>query len=110
MKTVSISLSGSELLLFRDRISLVVKICDSILNKRAHDYLIMTNGTLLTYDIICQLSDIGVKDYYISVDSNWYSLLEHNSLNCRQTSFQNLCVNAKLIYSVTGKSLFFSLI
>ena len=103
VKKVSISISGGEPLLFRDRVSSVVKICESILDQRAHDYLIMTNGTLLTHDVICQLNDIGIKDFYISIDANRYSLLEHNNVCRVQTSFQNLCASAKLIYSVTGK-------
>lgn len=103
VKKVSISLSGGEPLLFKERLSLVVEICESFLGNRAHDYLIMTNGILLTKEAIGQLSTWGINDYYISVDSNRYVLSGYKGIRHGRASLRDLCVCAKQIYAATMK-------
>lgn len=103
VKKISISLSGGEPLLFLDRLSTVIKTCESILGKREHEYLMLTNGTLLNSEIVTDLYSLGVKDYYISVDSNRYSLPKSDDVNCNQTSFLDLLVNIQQINFITGR-------
>ena len=98
---VSISISGGEPLLFLNRIKTIVDTCNGILGSRNHDFLLITNGTLLNKSVIKQMLEFGITDYYISVDSERYSL-SSNSI-CAKASLFELFSNIQFIHSITNK-------
>ena len=95
---ISVSFSGGEPLLFVDRIAYVLDECNRMLSKCTVDYIVLTNGTLLTKGIVMNLSARGACRYYVSVDSTRCDFLGMS----RNDYINSLIDKMSMVYRITG--------